>query len=55
MILVFVPSSFPICTTLALWGHSWVLVLLGCGCDDRGAVLSDRPAVEVYSRVEGFL
>ena len=47
VILVFVPSSFPIHTVLALWGCSWVLVLLGHGCDDRGAALSDRPAVEV--------
>ena len=47
VILVFVPSSFPICTALVLWGHSWVLVLLGRGHDDRGAVLSDRPAVGI--------
>ena len=47
VILVFVLSSFPIRTALMLWGHSWVLVLLGCGCDNRGAVLSDHPAVEV--------
>ena len=43
VILVFVASSFPICTALALWGHSRVLVLLGRGHDDRGAVLPDRP------------
>ena len=41
------PSSFPIRTVLVLWVRSWVLVLLGHGHDDRGAVLSDRPAVEV--------
>ena len=46
VILVFVPSSFPICTALMLWGHSRVLVLLGHGRDDRGAVLPDHPAVE---------
>ena len=47
VILVFMPSSFPIRTVHTLWGCSWVLVWLGHGHDNRGAMLSDHPAVEV--------